>query len=56
MMRKMQDEWDALFESLYPNLAHKGCRVIIDDILLFSTNITTLIKYLDCVCQVFIKY
>jgi hypothetical protein len=56
MMRKMQDEWDALFESLYPNSAHKGCRVIIDDILLFSNDIATLIKYLDCVCQVFIKY
>jgi hypothetical protein len=56
MMQKMQDEWDALFESPYPNSAHKGCQVIINDILLFLNNITTLIKYLDCVCQVFIKY
>jgi hypothetical protein len=30
--------------------------VIIDDILLFSSDIPTLLKYLDCLCQVFIKY
>ena len=52
----MQEEWDALFDSLYPKAAHKGCRVIIDDILLFSSDIPTLLRYLDCVCQVFIKY
>jgi len=39
MMQKMQDEWDALFDSLYPAAAHKGCCVIIDDILLFSSDI-----------------
>jgi hypothetical protein len=56
LMRQLQDEWDALFESLHPNSAHHGCHVIIDDILLFSSDILTLIQYLDCVCQVFIKY
>jgi hypothetical protein len=56
MMQKMQDEWDALFNDLYPNAPHKGCHVIIDDILLFSSNIPTLLNYLDCVCQVFVKY
>jgi hypothetical protein len=53
----MQDEqWDALFDSLYPEAAHKGCRVIIDDILLFSSDLPTLLNYLDCICQIFIKY
>jgi hypothetical protein len=53
MMRIMQDEWDALFfDSLYP----EGCRVIINDILLFSSDLPTLLNYLDCVCQIFIKY
>jgi hypothetical protein len=56
MMRQLQDEWDSLFEELHPNSAHRGCRVIIDDILLYSSDVTTLIQYLDCVCQVFIKY
>ena len=55
-MQKMQEEWDAPFDSLYPEAAHKGCQVIINDILLFSSDIPTLLKYLDCVCQVFIKY
>ena len=40
----------------YPDAAHKGCRVIIDDILLFSSDLPTLLNYLDCVCQIFIKY
>jgi hypothetical protein len=56
MMRKLQDEWDALFDSLYPDAAHKGCRVIIDDIPLFSSDIPNPLNYLDCVCQVFTKY
>jgi hypothetical protein len=52
----MQDEWDALFTSLYPNAAHTSCWVIINDVLLFSNDIITLLQYLDCVCQVFMKY
>jgi hypothetical protein len=56
MMRIMQDGWDALFDLLYPVATHKGCRVIIDDNLLFSSDILTLLNYLDCVCQVFTKY
>ena len=56
MLRTMQVEWDELFDELYPNSAHKGCRVIIDDVLLFSSDIQTLLNYLDCVLQVLVKY
>ena len=33
-----------------------GSRIVIDDILLYSTNIHTLIRYFSCVARVFVRY
>jgi hypothetical protein len=30
--------------------------VIIDDILLFSSDLPTVLNYLNCICQIFVKY
>jgi hypothetical protein len=57
MMGIFQDEWTALFLHRYPtDHSHRGSRVIIDDILLWSTVIDTLLNYFQCVCDVFLKY
>jgi hypothetical protein len=57
MMRVFEDEWNALFEFRHPNdPSHRGSRTIIDDILLWSTVLTTLLNYFKCVCAVFLKY
>ena len=50
-------EYDSLFKERRPNdTAHKGSSTIIDDILLWSTSLDTLLAYFDCVCSVFMKY
>jgi hypothetical protein len=57
MMRVFEDEWNALFAFRHPNdSSHRGSRTIIDDILLWSTVLTTLLNYFKCVCAVFLKY
>jgi hypothetical protein len=57
MMGIFRDEWNALFRSRHPSdTAHLGSRIIIDDILLWSTIISSLLLYFTCVCDVFIKY
>ena len=33
-----------------------GSRTIIDEILLFSSNINAILIYLECVCKIFLKY
>jgi hypothetical protein len=55
-MQKWMNKWDSLFAALYPSTGHKGCRITIDDILLFSSDIPTLLQYLECICDTFIKY
>jgi hypothetical protein len=57
MMHFFQEEWNALFATRHPALlAHKGSRVIIDDILLWSVVLDVVIKYFGCVVEVFMKY
>ena len=61
MMNCFQEEWDALFVQRHPALVkaigfHKGSRVIIDNILLWSTSVDVILKYFACVCEVFTKY
>ena len=33
-----------------------GSRIVIDDILLYSTNVFTLLRYFSCVARVFVRY
>ena len=57
MMLIFRGEYDSLFKERRPNdTAHKGSRTIIDDILLWSTSLDTLLAYFECVCSVFMKY
>jgi hypothetical protein len=57
MMGIFQDEWDALYHHRYPTpVTHFGSRIIIDDILLWSTALPALLNYLHCVCTIFLKY
>jgi hypothetical protein len=57
MMGIFRDEWNALYLLLFPDAtAHFGSRVIIDDILLWSTYLPALQNYFRCVCMVFTKY
>ena len=37
-------------------MAHKGSSTIINDILLWSTSLDTLLAYFQCICSVFMKY
>jgi hypothetical protein len=56
MMGIFRDEWNALYLLLFPDAtAHFGSRVIIDDILLWSTYLPALQNYFRCVCMVFTK-
>jgi hypothetical protein len=57
MMGVFQDECTALFLHRYPtDHSHRGSLVIINNILLWSTVIDTLLNYFQCVCDVFINY
>lgn len=58
MMRELKDYWDALFTSRHPKLCHitLGSTSIIDDILCWSTSITTLLYLFACICSTFVKY
>jgi hypothetical protein len=57
MMGVFQDKWTVLVLHRYPtDHSHRGSRVIIDNILLWSTVIDTLLNYFQCVCDVFLKY
>jgi hypothetical protein len=57
MMRIFKCEWEALYHSRYPNdTSHLGSRIIIDDILLWATVLTALLRLFECVCDVFMKY
>ena len=57
MMRIFKGEWIALYRSRYPlDTAHLGSRIIIDDILLWATDLDALLRLFECVCDVFMKY
>jgi hypothetical protein len=57
MMSIFQDEWNALYLDRYPDDPfHKGSRIIIEDILLWSTRISALLNCFCCVRNVFLKY
>ena len=57
MMLVFRGEYDSLFKERRPNdMAHKGSNTIIDDILLWSMSLDTLLAYFECVCSVFMKY
>ena len=57
MMRCLQTQWEALFTSTHPhNTAHYGCRIIIDNIIAWSTSQETLTDYLACMLRIFLKY
>lgn len=57
MMRKLKDEWDALFYQRNPGtLPAHGSNTIIDDILCWASCPTLLLSYFECVCAIFVKY
>jgi hypothetical protein len=57
MMGIFQDKWNALFRSCHPlDTSHHGSRIIIDNILLWSTVLATLLAYFTCVCDIVLKY
>ena len=56
MMRQFEDEWETLFDFRFPNANPRGCRVIVDDILLWSSNIPELLGYLECVLSICLQY
>ena len=71
MMKDFQREWNTDFNSQAtidpPNPPIKnspavdvkvlhGTKIVIDDILLYSTNVFTLICYLSCVARVFVRH
>jgi hypothetical protein len=57
MMGIFKGEWQALFRSRYPtDTSHLGSRIIIDDILLWSTIVAALLRLFECVCDIFMKY
>jgi hypothetical protein len=57
MMHLFKGEWTELFRSRHPtDTSHLGDRIIIDDILLWSTLIASLLLLFECVCDVFSKY
>jgi hypothetical protein len=57
MMSIFPNEWNAFYLECYPDDPfHKDSRIIIDDILLWSTRISALLNYFRCVCDVFLKY
>jgi hypothetical protein len=57
MMGIFRDEWNDLYLHLFPSAtAHFGSRVIINDILLWSTSLPALLNYFRGVCMVFTKY
>ena len=56
MMRQLDDEWEALFDFRFPKAKPRGCRVIVDDILLWSSHTQELLGYLECVLSICLKY
>ena len=57
MMHIFKGEWTELFRSRHPtDTSHLGDRIIIDDILLWSTVVASLLLLFECVCDVFLKY
>ena len=57
LMLVFRGKYDSLFKECQPNdMAHKGSSTIINDILLWSTSLDTLLAYFECVCSVFMKY
>ena len=56
MMRQLEDEWESLFSFRFPYAKPRGCRVIVDDILLWSSNTQELLGYLECVLSICLKY
>ena len=56
MMRQLEDEWESLFSCRFPYAKPRGCRVIVDDILLWSSNTQELLGYLECVLSICLKY
>ena len=64
IVRLLQDEWIihlnnskhiVISDHSFPNLFCNS-KIIIDDTLIYSNNISTLIHYFSCVAQVFTKY
>jgi RNase H-like domain found in reverse transcriptase/Reverse transcriptase (RNA-dependent DNA polymerase) len=56
MMQQFEDKWEALFDFRFLNANPRGCRVIVDDILLWSSNIPELLGYLKCVVSICMQY
>ena len=65
LMCLMRQEWQALFRERFPELTdtdietafiQSGDRQIVDDILIFSNDPTTLLLYFECVCHIFTKW
>ena len=55
-MQILHSEWDALFRNLHPTAQTTICKIIIDDILLSSPSIPSLLAYLDSVLVVCTRY
>lgn len=56
MMVNFQTEWDALAKEHNLDSALLGSCIIIDDIILFSSDPMLLLKYFDCVCTIFTRH
>ena len=64
MMQILRDDWIALFnETRYsivdnhaPDIIVCDDKIVIDDILLYSNHIPTLLHYFSCVAKVFTKF
>ena len=71
MTKEFQREWNTDFDSQTktdpPNVSSNasstagvkivhGSKIVIDDILLYPTNVFTLIHYFSCVARVFTRY
>ena len=64
MMQYLRKEWLLLFADIKHDISFNSTpvsvvcndNIIIDDILLYSNHVNTLINYFSCVAQVFTKY
>ena len=64
MMQILRDDWIALFNETRhsivdehaPNIIVCDDKIVIDDILLYSNHIPTLLHYFFCVAKVFTKF
>ena len=64
MMQFLREDWIILFQETKHNIVMTNSpsnivcddRIIIDDILLFSNHVSTILHYFSCVARVFTKY